>query len=393
MSPARPLGEVALAHVRALAQAIGPRPAGSAAERQAFDYVAAQLRRWGYIVERQPVAFAPLPRFAPLYTLGGLALIAGSWSIQRWPWAALLTPLVLIALPQAGRWLVSQRPCTARSENLVAYTAAPAGAPTLLLSAHVDSARASVFRRRGLLWLQYWTMFIALRVALAVAALALLAGLGLALPGLLVWLLAALGTGVGGWWLLTEGLNQLVKPDHYTAGAHDNASGVGVVLALAEALAQSDPQPLRVGFLFTGAEETGMHGARAYAASLTNREQTTVINFDMVGAGDTLRFVTGDGTLRPRRTAAALNAQVVAAQPRARGIWYTLRSSDFLPFLCRGVPATSLQTSGSEPAELAYHTLYDTVDVIEVSALDQTAQAALSVIERLDGQGLWTQSK
>jgi len=42
------------AHVRALAVDIGARPAGSEAEAQAADYVAAQFESWGYTVTRQP---------------------------------------------------------------------------------------------------------------------------------------------------------------------------------------------------------------------------------------------------------------------------------------------------------------------------------------------------
>ncbi|HXO22881.1 MAG TPA: M28 family peptidase [Thermoanaerobaculia bacterium] len=48
----------ALAHIRALAVGIGPRPAGSAAEARAAAYLTAELAKLGLRVERQPV---PLP--------------------------------------------------------------------------------------------------------------------------------------------------------------------------------------------------------------------------------------------------------------------------------------------------------------------------------------------
>ena len=383
MSGSQTLGQTAWGHVKALADGIGPRPAGSESERRAFDYVAAQLSQRGYRPERMPVRFAPPPRFFALYALGGLALALGGWGVQHWPWAALALPLVIVALPQLARWLIPLRARTAQSENLIAYAAASPDAPTLILCAHVDSARASTFRHRALLGLQSQTMFIALRVALAVGALAALRLLGFTLPAFLVWLVAALGSLVGGWWILTELLNQLGWQSAYSPGAHDNASGVGVVLALAEHFAQTAPERLRLGFLFTGAEETGMHGAMAFAASLGQARQTRVLNFDMVGAGDTLCFAGGDGTLWPRRTDARLNALIQSAQPQVRRLWYTLRSGDFLPFLQRGLRATSLQTSGSVPAEQAYHTVYDTMKVVEVSALEMTAQAAMKAVGQL----------
>jgi Zn-dependent M28 family amino/carboxypeptidase len=204
--------------------------------------------------------------------------------------------------------------------------------------------------------------------------------LGLNAPPVLVWAVALAGSVVGGWWVLTELLNQLAWRGHYSPGAHDNASGVGVVLALAEHFARNPPQGISLGFLFTGAEETGMHGAAAFAAGLKPGDGTAVLNFDMVGAGNALCVVEGDGTLWPLRTDARLNARLRAARPEARRLWYTLRSGDFLPFLRRGVRATSLQTSGSGTAELGYHTLRDTLDVIDVSALDMTAQTALRAV-------------
>ncbi|MBI3764693.1 MAG: M28 family peptidase [Chloroflexi bacterium] len=62
---------------------------------------------------------------------------------------------------------------------------------------------------------------------------------------------------------------------------------------------------------------------------------------------------------------------------------YTLRSGDFAAFLRRGLPATSLQTSGSPEAELAYHAVHDRLDVIQPHALDMTARAALEMIRRI----------
>lgn len=374
------LGQRALAHARALAQGIGPRPAGSTAEARAFDYIETQLKQWGYAPERLPARFAPLPRFFPLYALGAVMLIVGTWELRDGPALALAAPLVLIALPQLARELIHRRPRTQATQNLVAHTA-PAPR-TLILCAHVDSARATVFRPAALRWLQYYTVFIALRVAFASAALAALHLIGFTLPTLFVMVLRWAGLALGGWWLFTEIANQLAHGHRYVPGAHDNASGVGVVLALAEALVAQPPAGVRVGFLFTGAEETGLHGAESFADSLPPSADLAVLNFDMVGAGNQLRFVTGDGTLIPRRTDAALNALIEQASPKARGLWYTLRGGDYLPFLRRGARATSLQTSGSLRAELAYHTPLDDVSVLEPGALEMTAQVVLRVIEQ-----------
>jgi hypothetical protein len=339
--------------------------------------VGAQLQAGGYSVERTPIRYAPLPRFFALYALGGLALALGGWWAASLPWLVVFLPVLVVALPQLARWVTARRARAGQSENLLARAAGAAKPPALILCAHVDSARASVLRSRFWLRLKSQTMFVALRLALAIGALALLAGLGLNAPPLLIWAVALAGSVVGAWWALTELLDQLAWRGEYSPGAHDNASGVGVLLALAEHFSWNPPRGMRLEFLFTGAEETGMHGAAAFAAGLNPHDSTAVLNFDMVGAGTTLGVVEGDGTLWPRRTDARLNACLRAAWPGARGLWYTLRSGDFLPFLQRGVRATSLQTSGSAPAELGYHTVYDTLDVIEAAALEMTAQTAL----------------
>ena len=50
-------GQNALAHVQALEATIGSRPAGSAAEKQAADYLTDQYRSLGYEVRQQPFEF------------------------------------------------------------------------------------------------------------------------------------------------------------------------------------------------------------------------------------------------------------------------------------------------------------------------------------------------
>lgn len=388
MSDLQALGERAFSHVYELAANIGPRPAGSPAEQAAFEYVAGQLRAWGYQPEARPAPFAPAPRFAPAYVSGGLALALGGALLPAAPWAALLAAPWIAALPDVARVVVRRRPRTAVSQNLLAFTPAPAAknTPTLVLCAHLDSAPASAFHARPLVWLHQNLMFAALRVAWALAAVAALSLLGVGVPALLVDLAGGLALAVGGLWAMLEAAAQLLRGGRYSPGAHDNASGVGVLLAAAERLAAGPPARLRVGFLFTGAEETGLHGAEAIAPAWAGR-RLAVLNVDMVGAGGALRYITSDGAVRARATDRRLNALIAAACPEARGLVYTLRSGDYLPFLRQGVPAGSLQTSGSAEAELAYHTVYDTVDVVEVTALGRSTQAVLDIVAAADLRG------
>lgn len=67
-------------------------------------------------------------------------------------------------------------------------------------------------------------------------------------------------------------------------GADDNASGVAIALAIARDL-RAHPVTGRVVFVFTGAEEQGLLGARAFvqAPTLPLAEIRAVYNLDMVG--------------------------------------------------------------------------------------------------------------
>lgn len=382
------LGQRAFEHIRHLAAEIGPRPAGSAAEQQAFGYIAERLRQWGYPVESLPVTFAPHPRFFALFALGGVALLAGGLTLLSFPLLALLAPVFIACLPDLAREVIRRAPRSAQSQNLLAFTSTESAAPTLLLVAHVDSAPASAVTQPGLLWLHQNIMFIALRVAWAVAAVAALQLIGLKVPDFALGLASSAGALTGGVWALLEVWSQRERGTRWSAGAHDNASGVGVLLALAEHYAAQPPARQRVGFLFTGAEETGLHGAESFAAQLELAGQRlAVLNLDMVGAGSELRFVTQDGALRPRPTSVRLNALIRQADAEAQPISYALRSGDYLPFLRRGLPVGALQTSGARAAELAYHTVNDSIEPIEPGALERTAQAVVKVVALAELQG------
>jgi hypothetical protein len=408
------IARAALGHVRALAEQIGPRPAGSPAERQAFDYLAGRLEAGGWRVERTPASFAPVPRFFPWYGLGGVILAVAGWAAPRYPLVAALAPVGLVFLPQAARWILRRRARTGQSENLLALPGEGASPPLgegaspspgrLLLCAHVDSARASAFRHRALLWLRSKTLFLGLRLAFLFAVMAGLAALGVGLPPLLKDLLLWAGALFGALWVLVEVYDQAAAP-RYSPGAYDNASGVGLLLALAEHLGASggnaDTDAKRasrkgedsrlstvlarnIGFLFTGAEETGLHGALAFADRIAEDPQwrgARVLNVDMMGAGDRLVYVSRDGLIWPRRTDARLNALVARSAPGIGELSQTLRSGDHLPFLERGIAATTLQAAGSARAELAYHTEQDTPALLEEDALARAAAVLLAAIE------------
>lgn len=315
-------------------------------------------------------------------------MILAAWGVDIAPGMSIWLPVLILVLPQLSRWANRRLSRTETSQNVLAYISPELpGADSLLLCAHVDSARAIALRHPVWLRLYHRTLDIVQRVVFLIVGLAIIRQLGIVLPLPLYWLGSIAGTLAGGWLAFGSAYNQLAHGNRYSPGAVDNASGVGVLLALSEAYAQHPPHRLRLGFLFTGAEETGLHGARSFAEQQReNANNMKVLCLDMVGAGDTMRYVNRDGMLFPYRTDEYLNRLICQAHPTARPLWYTHKSSDVAAFLWAGIPAASLEISGSARAEQAYHTVNDTIDKVDQSALEMTVQTVTDVIRQMDSE-------
>lgn len=376
----------AMVHISVLVNDIGPRPAGSEAEKMALSYVENQLKKFGYRTERMPVTFAPHPGFFILYIIGALILLLGSWSIYNFPIGAVLLPLLIIALPQLSNWQFRLRPETEKDENVVAYSEDQSDKPTLILCAHVDSAPTSAFTSKTLLWLHGQSLFLAQRVSIAISALALLNIFGFNLPDWLILVVNLSGSLVAIGWILLEVFSQLKNPPVYSKGALDNASGVGISLSVAEHFANKPFRYIRLGFLFTTAEETGLHGSSSFVRQLTEPDQHFILNLDMLAAGDILYYITGDGTIWRRDTNQEMNSILKDVHPTIKPLWHTRRSGDYLPFLEKRIPAASLESGGSREVEICYHSIYDTIDQIQQTRLQDTIQTVIDFINRFQYQ-------
>nr|WP_243731868.1 M28 family peptidase [Nocardioides ochotonae] len=158
-------------------------------------------------------------------------------------------------------------------------------------------------------------------------------------------------------------------------GAEDNASGVGVLLAVAEALADRRTRLPVVLAVFGSEEPRGPgdedhhYGSRAYVARLDPVQRRTLrgmISLDRVGVGAALPVGSAGGP-------DPLHAEVLAAGRRA-GV-ATLpetdqRSSDHWSFVRAGLPGVRL---GSTPYA-GYHSAGDLPGVVEAAQLHRAAR-------------------
>jgi Zn-dependent M28 family amino/carboxypeptidase len=162
-------------------------------------------------------------------------------------------------------------------------------------------------------------------------------------------------------------------------GGEDNASGVGVVLAIAEALATRRTR-LPVALVAFGAEEPRgpsdadhHYGSRSYVASLGPAERRAVrgmLSLDRVGVG-TVVPVSSAG---PSGTA---QREVVLAAGRRAGVptdAQVNRSSDHWQFVLAGLPGIRI---GSTPYA-AYHSAADLPSVVNRAELARSGRLVLA---------------
>lgn len=162
-------------------------------------------------------------------------------------------------------------------------------------------------------------------------------------------------------------------------GAHDNASGVAVLLAAAEAITKSKvPLKRSVLLLLFGAEEQGVAGSEFYVAHpvVPNAKIAAFLNLESVGRGERIGVSSGveypaifeamkranDAYVhRPMNAFANLNL----ARPR----------QDAAHFLWAKIPTVSIGTSGAPPLPYAsYHTTKDRWEILTPEVMEDLAR-------------------
>src|SRR5258708_4011565 len=252
-----------LEHIRKLAKEIGPRPSTGEGGRQAAAYIAEQLERFGFAVKteefRSPSSFSYAYMLAYAISLIGFA--AGG--LGKAALGLLLTGIALIgfvgenttALP-----LLSTVVPRGRSQNVVGRLV-PRDLPRrrLIMSAHYDSAQSGLMFHPRLVRRFRLTFLV---LTLSVVALPALAAAEVVTGQRVFWLVSIPFAAILAYAFLLL-LHREIAFEH-VAGANDNASGVAVMLSLAEAMSQDAPLDTEAGAVATGSEEAGLWGIQAF---------------------------------------------------------------------------------------------------------------------------------
>jgi hypothetical protein len=393
MSQAQHGAAEAVEHVRALAGEIGPRGSCTTAEEQAAGYAAAHLRRLGLrAVALEPFRGAP-STYRPYALAFVTALLA---TLLAWlpagrgalALAALLSGLgawgMLRETDLAPNWLHRLLP-QGESRNAVGV-AAPAGEVRrhAVLCAHLDSHRTPTFYSSPA-WQRLFSILV------GAAFVSMVAGA----------LLYALGALFGWAWVRWPGLAaaamQLVAlalclhadRTPFSPGANDNASGVGVALALAARLRDEPLAHTQVWLALTGCEETGAAGMAAFldAHAKALGPDAMIVVLDQVGIGH-LVTLTADGLILKRRTHPRALAAARAARAALPGLTVKERAgiayTDALVATRRGLAALTVVALPPRGGEAHWHQISDRPEHLELACLTDACAFAWQILKQLD---------
>jgi Peptidase family M28 len=387
-----------------------PRQAGSDAERRAAGLVADRFAALGLAVAREPFHASPaaIGRFKILLHGGGAVLGAAVCAAAAAAPAlgAALGAGTLLLLARATRWsrrlerafdsgpqiesqnIVARRPARDR-ENAGARPhdaasdasdANDAPAPHIVVLAHVDS--------KSMRWPTFVPATLLLVAALTIGvctAWSILTALGLASP-----IGPAAAAAAAALVTVSLALGLLNSPGNESPGAMDNASGIAVLLALAERLSRDERlAAAHLTFLATGAEEIGLAGAMRWTqrhAGEYPRDSTLFINIDSAGVGSTLllmdahgrKFVAQDARGGPTLRVAELARRVASQEkiplrivPSILGV-----GVDTMPIASRGFNTVTILGDVLGPASRRIHTPRDTILHLHEAGLARAAALA-----------------
>lgn len=385
-----------------------PRQAGSDAERRAADLVAERFAALGLAVAREPFHASPaaIGRFKILLHGGGAVLGAAACAaaVASPAFGAALGAGTLLLLARATRWsrclerafdsgpqiesqnIVARRPARGDRENAgarahnAASDASDAAAPHIVVLAHVDS--------KSMRWPTFVPATLLLVAALTIGACtawSILTALGLASP-----IIPAAGAAAAALVTVSLALGLLNSPGNESPGAMDNASGIAVLLALAESLSRDERLVAAdLTFLATGAEEIGLAGAMRWTqrhAREYPRDSTLFINIDSAGVGSTLllmdahgrKIVAQDARGGPTLRVAELARRVASQEkiplrivPSILGV-----GVDTMPIAARGFNTVTILGDVLGPASRRIHTPRDTILHLHEAGLARAATLA-----------------
>jgi hypothetical protein len=381
-------GDRLMSYVRALADEIGPRPAGHPQEELAREYVRRVLAEHGLAPEDiESIPFPTPDTWGYMTTLPTLLTLMtnlpGRTGLLNRLTGGAIGVLSAVALwlgiggqRQPLAFLTPRRP----SATLVARLPARGEKrQTVVLVGHVDSNKQRVLFAPPVKRLLRWSGTASIAVV-ALNAVAQLLGLEKLRRLTILGLFGSLGI------LLADEVQDFVD------GANDNASAVACLLGLGARLLAEPLEHTEVWLAFTGAEEVGDVGMHALLdAHGEALRDAYFLDYEMVGAGQ-LAYVSDHGL-------SAFNRY----RPDAESVaWVEETARRFPEFGVTGQPMVIVEEVGSLRGRgfkglclagvgqdgwlVNWHRYSDHSGNIEPAALEKAARFGSAMLQTLDGK-------
>ncbi len=390
---ADPAVDTWLGHVEYLAKTIGPRGSTTPAEALAAEYARETFERFGLkpAVERFRSAVSAWWPFSLATALVLLAVAVYPLAGRATAVIALLiiAATVISALREVGmtwsplRLMLPSRP----SQNVLAVV--PAGGEALRRVAvigHLDSHRTPL-----LFSSLRWQRVMHVLVPAGVVAMIVLVGLyaaGLFVQSSVIYAVSlAPAVVVAAVFVFT--LQADLTP--YTNGANDNATGAGLVLTLAEALAAQPMPHTEVWLVATGCEEVGCYGAidffRRHGTEL--RDAVVLVGDTIGGPGSGPCYLRSEGMVLQHAYSPDLLALAdgIAADRPELGAYSRKMPEAYtegLPAMQAGLRALTLCGFTPDAVLPNWHQPSDTVENIDRNVLARNYAFVRELLQRID---------
>jgi len=187
--------------------------------------------------------------------------------------------------------------------------------------------------------------------------------------------------------VLTAHLDHLGYCYEMMPGARDNASGVAVILGIAQAIKTSGLKPKRsILLIFFGSEEQGVKGSEYYLQHpiVPNEKIKALLNLDGVGRGKIIKAIAAKNYPQVWKYIDEANQKYIHQRINSTYFHNLARPRlDAAHFMWAGVPTLSFSAEGEEPLPYnTYHTTKDTPAIITPEIMEDLAQLLfISVME------------
>lgn len=380
-------------HIEYLSKEIGGRGSCTPSERKASEYVLSQMNRIGVQAARlEPFRGAP-STYLPFGMAFGAALL-GSWMVWVIPnRISFLSGAVLSAAGAWGMlaetdlrqsWMRRLLPKSGSQNAVGVIRPVKDARKRVVLCAHVDSHRTPIFYSSKIWQKGFGALTVVGFLSMVVAAGAY--GVGAIWNLFLLQWVGAAGAILQ---LLALFLTLSAEFTPYSPGANDNASAVQAALDLAEKLVDERLSHTEVWLAFTGCEETGADGMKAFldAHAAELGEDAVYFVLEQVGKGE-MAYITADGLILKHpvnERAVELARRAGQALPEVDirgelGIAYT----DGTVVSKRGLTALIL-VSIPKPGESSHwHQMSDILENIDIETLKAAEHYSWQVLREIE---------